>query len=201
MNIRKNNMIKRIIVPLISCISCLNIHAQGYESNIKARFDAGVDSYNNHSFGIEYIGGYRINPYVRIGAGTGLSYVNQLYIESIPHFSPWGTYDEHDEYKEAAAFVPLFVNGKFNFISAGVSPFLNLNVGYSFFIPFSEYAKMNHHSVFINPSFGIDVPLSSCSLTFEVGYKYQVRQIDGNALVDESNANYSQIEISVGCQF
>ena len=40
---------KRIIIIFICYISCLNIHAQGYESNIKARFDAGVDSYNRVS--------------------------------------------------------------------------------------------------------------------------------------------------------
>lgn len=162
---------------------------KGFESNVKVRFDAGIDSYKNHAFGAEYIGGYRFNPQIKIGVGAGVSWVNQTY-DCTPN-----------DYKEDAVFVPIFLNGKFNFIDGSVSPFFNINVGYSLFVPCSKYAEINHHSVFINPSFGIDVPLDKGAMTFEIGYKYQMRKVDGNALTNEGDCNYSQIEISLGYQF
>ena len=142
----------------------------------------------NKSFGAEYIAGYRINPKVRLGVGTGVSWVDQVYEERTK------------DYNEDAAFVPAFLNGKFNFTNTGVSPFFNINVGYSIFVPCSEFAKNNKHTMFFNPSFGVDLPLSEGKLNFEIGYKYQLRSVE-NALVKMGTCNYSQLEIAIGYQF
>lgn len=183
---------KKIFIAGILSITSLSINAQSkFESNVKVRFDAGIDAYKNNSFGAEYIGGYRINPNIKIGAGTGVYWVNQLYDQK-------GLYSD---YKEDAVSIPLFVNGKFNFYDGGVSPFFNMNVGYSLFVPCSEYAKCNHLSAFFNPSFGIDIPLTKGAMTIEIGYKYQMRNVDENAITVGGTYNYSQFEACVGFQF
>lgn len=190
-------MKKALIVFSAIALSCLNVDAQtkGFESNIKVRFDACIDGAKNHDFGAEYIAGYRFSPKAKLGVGTGISWVNQLYEEYSVIYK-----GKHDYY-ETAAFVPLFLNGKFNFLSGGVSPYFNLNAGYTAFIPFSDYAKYNHLSAFVNPSFGIDIPLSKGAVTMELGYKYQVRKVDANALCNMGSCNYSTFEVALGYQF
>src|SRR5690625_6439509 len=58
---------------------------------------------------MDIINGYRINPYIFLGMGTG-----------------WRYYHEIED-----ALVPLFLNFRVNFIQSQMSPFLGLSTGYS----------------------------------------------------------------------
>lgn len=165
-----------------------------FEPQVRATFDAGVDHDKNLSFGADFVAGYRISPNIRIGAGAGISYVNLLYEDA--HFSSSMIF--HDKYKESAAYVPIFTDAKFNFTSGTVSPFFNLDLGYSIFIPCSDYAKENKLGFFASPSFGCDFNIGSGELFVQVGYKYQVRKCN---LWTDTKGDYNQITVGVGYQF
>lgn len=166
---------------------------KGFEGEVRTAFELGIDNYKNHSFGAQFVAGYRVNPNLRIGGGTGISWCKHLYVDS--HYIGYYYYDE---YREAAAYIPIFANAKVNFTKEGISPFFDVDFGYTIYLPFSEYAESNKLGVFIRPSFGIDVPISKGNLNFEIGYKYQIRTCDNWS---DPNGNYSQITFGVGYSF
>lgn len=165
-----------------------------FEPQVRATFDAGVDHDKNLSFGADFVAGYRIKPNIRIGAGVGISYVNLLYEDA--HISSSLVF--HDKYKESAAYVPVFADAKFNLTSDKVSPFINIDLGYSIFIPCSDYAKNNKLGFFAAPAFGCDFNVGEGELFVQVGYKYQVRKCD---LWTNTKGDYNQITVGVGYQF
>lgn len=187
---------KKVLCSLIMVVSTLMTQAQkGFEPVIRASYELGVDSYKNESFGLDFLAGYRINETLRIGVGTGIHWCEHLYeskgVNQI-------TQKYYNEYRETAAYVPLFANGKVNFINKGISPYLSVDLGYSFFIPFSDYAKNNKLSFMANPAFGVDFPINKGKIFAEVGYKYQARKFDLNA---DEKMNFSQISFAIGYSF
>lgn len=167
---------------------------KGFEPSIKISGGIGIDDYKNKSLGLEAAFGYRINEYFRVGIGTGISWCNLLFEKEHKVLSIYV-----DEYRESEAFVPLFANIKANFLKNGISPYIALNIGYSFLIPFSEYAKNANLGLMANPAFGIDFPLSKGSMFAEIGYKYQAMKFDGYSRNDKMN--HSQMTIAVGYNF
>lgn len=175
-----------LLMPFIS-------FAKGFEPQVRVTGDIGMDSYKNNSFGADFVAGYRMTDVFRIGAGVGISYVDLLFEDA--HFigNHW-----FDKYKESAAYIPIFIDGKMNFTRSNISPYLNLNVGYAVYIPFSDYAKENKLGIFIQPAFGVDFNAGKGALFVQIGYKYQIRSCD--YWVD-TNGNYSQVSLAVGYQF
>lgn len=188
-------MKKIIIVFVALAFISIGSNAQAkFEPSVKVSFDLGIDDYNNKSFGAEFVSAYRVNELFKVGIGTGISYCDFLY-EERGIDDNLGKY--YDEYRETAAYVPLFVNGKVNFKKEGISPYLSVDFGYTFFISFSDYADSNKLGLMVKPAFGLDFPLSKGSISVEVAYKYQARKFD---LVAD-NMNYSQLSLGVGYTF
>ena len=73
-----------------------------------------------------------------------------------------------------------------------------MSIGYSFFVPYSDYAKKNKLSFMANPHVGVEFPMGKGALILEAGYKYQVRT---NDYFVNSNMNYSQATIAIGYKF
>ena len=169
------------------------IWAKGVEPQVRVTGDIGVDSYKNNSFGADFVAGYRVTDMFRIGAGVGISYVDILFEDA--HFigNHW-----YDKYKESAAYVPVFVDAKLNFTSGKISPYVNLDLGYAVYIPFSDYAKKNQLGFFVQPAFGVDFNIGNGVLFVQAGYKYQMRKCDHWV---DTNGNYSQVSLAVGYQF
>lgn len=182
-----------IILVIIPSLAIAQHKEKGFAGEMRATFDLGIDSYKNHSFGAQFVAGYKVNPYLRVGAGTGISWCKHFYENA--HFV--GLYLA-PEYRETAAYVPVFANLKANFVRTGISPYVNVDLGYAAFIPFSDYAKENKLGIFVRPAFGVDFPISKGAINIEFGYKYQVRKFD---LWAEPNGNYSQITFGVGYSF
>lgn len=192
---------KKILLTFVLFFS-LVMHAQikeegfekkGFEPQLRISFDEGIDSYKNFSFGLDIIASYRINEYFRIGAGTGLNYVNLAYEKSTvingKYFKP---------YYESAMAIPIFANIKANFTKTKISPYLTFDAGYNFFIPFSKYAQKNKLGAFFKPTLGVDFHFSSCTLFIELAYRYQMREF---TLWTNSHGDYSQLSQSIGLQF
>ena len=187
-------MKKVILFLFVAMLATSMCFAQSkFEPQIKVGYDLGIDDDKNQSFGAEFLAGYRFNENFRLGVGTGVSWCKHLYekgeISSI-------TNKYYSDYKETALYIPLFVNGKFNFVRGGISPYMSLDLGYTFFIPCSDYADKNDLGFMLKPAFGVDFPVMSGNIFVELGYKYQKRDWK---LID--NVDYSQLSIAVGYSF
>lgn len=187
-------MKKIILFLFVAMLATSMCFAQSkFEPQVKVGYDLGIDDDKNLSFGAELLAGYRFNENFRLGVGTGISWCKHLYekagVSSI-------TDEYYKDYKETALYVPLFVNGKFNFIKGGVSPYLSLDLGYTFFISCSDYADENDLGFMAKPAFGVDFPVVNGNIFVELGYKYQKRDWP---LIEK--ADYSQLSIAVGYSF
>lgn len=110
-------MKKVILFLFVAMLATSMCFAQSkFEPQIKVGYDLGIDDDKNQSFGAEFLAGYRFNENFRLGVGTGVSWCKHLYekagLNSI-------TDKYYKDYKETALYLPLFVNGKFNFIKGG----------------------------------------------------------------------------------
>lgn len=185
-------MKKLLIIVALVCTVSIASKAQGFQPEFKITYDLGIDDDKNMSLGAEFIGGYRFNDNFRLGAGVGVSYVDLKYEDA--YISSNLNY--YDEYREDAMSVPVFLNAKVNF-GEKISPFIAVDLGYSIFVPFSDYAEKNELGFFVSPSFGVDFSVGKGAILVEVGYKYQCRKFE----YDSTKGDYSNISISLGYQF
>jgi len=187
--------VQRLLFIAVFVLLATNMYSQ-FAPSVKINSEIAVDGSKNFCFGAQGVFGYKITPQILLGAGTGISYTNLLfepahYISSIRYY--------HKDYKETGAYVPLFATAKINFLKKGISPYFSIDGGYSFLIPFSEYArKYVSLGAFVSPHFGVDFPLPKGSIGVEIGYKYQVMK--NTTLVNEK-LNYNQVTIAVGYNF
>ena len=94
-------------------------------------------------FSVHISQGYQFNPFFFVGAGLGVDY----------HFG------------ENCIFLPLYANGRINFIDNPVSPFFDLKIGYSVY---------EGKGAFLAPSIGTRFAIDQrCGFTFSVGYNLQ----------------------------
>ncbi len=187
----KTNMNKTILTILFFIGLSSSVYGQKFEPQIKIGYSYGLDTYKNHSFGGEFLAGYRIIPQLRLGIGVGIDYCEHKYEDA--HYNTLiNRYQK--EYRESAAYIPLFLNGKYNFTEGKISPYVTTDIGYSFFIPYSDYAKENSLGVFVKPGFGVDFNIGKGDIFVEVNYTYQTRKF-------YETCNYSQIGLSIGYQF
>ena len=164
-----------------------------FEPQFKVSYESGIDNDKNKSFGGEFIAGYRATESFRIGVGVGIFWCEHLY-ENAHYNTTIKMYEK--EYRETASYIPIFIDAKFNFLTSGKwRPFVSTDLGYSIFNAYSDYAKDNKLGIYAKPSFGVDCNLGKVDLVFEIGYKYQDRKFR------EKKRGYSQLVISVGCQF
>lgn len=190
-------MKKVLFVLLFFSLASNLVKAQRkFSPSIKASFEVGIDDSKNKGFGVEFIAGYKLNDYLSVGVGTGVSYCDLLF-EKGRYNSLINEYI--DKYRESEAYVPLFANAKAKFIKEGIAPYISLNVGYSFLIPFSDYAKKAELGLMALPAFGVEFPISKGSIFTELGYKYQAMSFNGYGRDDK--LDYSQIRLSVGYNF
>ncbi len=143
----------------------------GVDASVRMVGGIGMGGNKNKSFGSEGVVGYRVNEYFRSGIGFGISWCDLLF-EKKAYLG--------EDYREEEAFIPIYLNGKANFVKEGISPYFSLNIGYSALIPFSGNARESELGLMANPAFGVDFPLSKGSFSLETGYKYQAMKYRGD---------------------
>ena len=81
----------------------------GYKGYLDFGYAIAVGDYGMGRIEFTTTQGYQINPYIYVGAGTGIHYFTDGYLA-----------------------VPFFANARANFIKGNISPFFDVKLGYSF---------------------------------------------------------------------
>ena len=184
---------KKILVIALIFMPMLAKAQTGFEPQLKVSYELGLDEDKNQSFGGEFVAGYRLSDDFRLGLGVGIYWCKHLY-ENAHYNSLINRFS--DEYRETASYIPIFANGKYNFVTTSDwRPYLSVDLGYAIFNSASKYADNNKLGVFAKPAFGVDYCIGKGALFIEVGYKYQDRKFQ------EEKMGYSQLTMSVGYQF
>lgn len=187
-------MYKMLLSALIAIVPMLCEAQSNIEASIKIKAEIGIDDLNNNSFGADFIIGYKASKLFKIGFGTGISHFDLTFEREGYNY----LLDMHDNgYRETGAYIPIFLHTKMNFTRDGISPYLSLDLGNSFLIPSSEYAKNVDLGVFVSPSFGVDFPINKGKIFTQIGYKHQ----NMSSEYVRYEIDYSQIAISVGYIF
>ena len=135
------------------------------------------------AFGADYIGGYRFNNYLFVGAGVGAEI-------------PFGRYIlfDHVSLTRGTTF-PVFAHVRANFLNRRCSPFFALSAGARFMIPQEisismnpdVYYKYNYISAFVNPQLGVNFRVTpKTSIYLSVG-------VNGYTEEELSAINYYQV--------
>lgn len=191
---------KKVLFSLGFVLLCSPLFSQekewkvkGFEPQIRISFDEGADRQKNFSFGADVLFAYRFNEHIRLGAGAAVDYVNLKFdnAKTINHHY-------YKAYYEAAMAIPVFANVKVDFLKRKVSPYLSIDCGYNFFIPFSKYAQSNKLGFLIRPAVGVDIRFKKCVLFVELAYKYQARNFEYSMV---KFGGYHQVCQAVGVHF
>lgn len=184
---------KKLLLMALTLIPMLANAQTGFEPQLKVSYELGADNDKNKSFGGEFLAGYRFTENVRLGVGVGIYWCEHLYEDA--HYDSF-LKQYVKEYRETASYVPIFINGKYDFLASGDwRPYLSVDAGYAIFNSASKYADDNKLGIFVKPAFGVDYCIGKGALFFEVGYKYQDRKFQ------DVKMGYSQIALSIGYQF
>ena len=143
-----------------------------------------VHSYirSNLSFNLCFVNGYRLNSYLFMGGGIGLSGVFFKEVEHVyfEHYNgEFGSpYNQIFEYEEYSLQIPLFARFQVDFLSKKCSPFFSLDLGGNFCVhnalmDYKERCDLKGnfygHNVIIRPAVGLKVHFKqnqSLSLAF-----------------------------------
>ena len=141
----KMNQVKKITKEQITSSNNTN---SGYLGIVDFGYDIGVGNLGIDRLKFDIINGYKFNPYISIGLGTGVHY--------------------YSDYQ--AALVPIFANFRAHFLDADVSPFINAEVGYAF----DATNNFNSTGFILNPSVGASFYVSNAAaINISVGYELQ----------------------------
>ena len=125
-------------------------HVRGYNSVVYASL------FSSQSVGVNYIGGYKFNNYLFVGAGVGAEMPLNSYI--------WLTYKfDNDSYVTKGVTFPVFAHIRANFLNSRCSPFFAFSAGARLMIPQilsigvnPDSYEYNYISAFINPQLGVN---------------------------------------------
>ena len=161
-------MKKIFCVLLLSCFTITGfVYAQNnkFEKAVEVNGGVGLDDRVEYTFGLNFVGGYRLNDMFLIGGGLGYSYINGLYYTS---FGP-GVYHDYDSY-DIRNNLNLFARIKMNFTNTAISPFLSIDLGGTIGMS-SNSTKMANGFLF-EPAFGCDFSINEMQkLYLMIGYK------------------------------
>ena len=187
-------MKKCLLLFLVTIVSSV-CHAQ-FSPTIQAYFDFGVDRYKNKFYGVNFIADYAFIKKFKAGVGVGIGGADMLHYES-----------SRGDSRDAATLLPIFADFQYKFNEDGISPYLNLDAGYTLALS----SNISHPGFFVLPAFGVSFPLSKGSINLQVGYKYQKFEYDWfwfsnattgiNAYRSDSGktkASCNEIELSIG---
>ena len=117
--------------------------------------------------GVNYIGGYRFNPYIFLGLGTGIN---------IALFTPDASKLDLPFCKPSVVNIPVYIHFKANFTKSDWSPYISVSAGarISPFIQKGAYYAYNQSGFLGGVKFGVDRAISKkLSLYFGVGYRIE----------------------------
>lgn len=102
-----------------------NVHAQSFQSNcyrgnVEAGYSVGIGDYDFGRFEVNTTHGYQFNPYIFLGAGTGLHFMSSY---------ETGGMDIALDARESKVDIPVFANIRCNMLNKRFSPFVDVKGG------------------------------------------------------------------------
>ena len=160
---------RRFLFCAILTMATLTSFAQtrGFEKAVEATGGVGLDKYQKFSFGLNFVGGYRINDYFFVGAGAGYEYLDGLYYTSYEYHSGAGN-SYHGTSTDVRNNIKVFGRLKANLTATKVSPFFAVDLGANFGLSF-----------YFEPCFGCDFALTPKQAIYVmlgyngIGYDYK----------------------------
>jgi hypothetical protein len=151
----------------------------GYQGIVNIGYAIGVGDLGTDRLIFHFINGYRMNNYFYMGFGTGVHY-----------------YTDADE-----ALIPIFGDFRAYFLDNDISPYINLNIGYSF----NASNGFSGTGLLLNPSVGTSFNVSTnTALNISIGYELQKLKYSiyyYNGYVGSGSVNTGAITINFGVAF
>lgn len=148
---------RRFILSAFFAIVTFSAFSQnvGYEKWI----DIGIGLDAKHSeanYALKFTNGYRLNDYVFLGGGLGIS--QYTYTDKLMRIeNEFGGYDEINS--ESSIAVPVYATFKAYFADKKTTPFFVANMGY--IIGKSDSNSIITSGLFFNPNIGLDFNLNN----------------------------------------
>ena len=142
-------------------------------------FNTGNNGYNFPKLNV--INGFRINPSMYLGFGTGL----RLFLDNNAIFNSFAVYP----------VIPFFVDFRANLPNKNVSPYFALDFGYSI-DPSDKFAGLGF---MLNPTTGLAFPISD-NIQLNIGIGYDMQWVKGSGS-DGATVNLGAISVNTGFTF
>lgn len=196
-----------IIITSTSVYGQVERHSkQGYQGMLNIKYAIGAEHEGTNIVELHLVNGYRFSEYLFVGGGIGVNYYYQ------------GTED---------TFIPVYVDFRAYFANNEVTPYINVNIGYSFhsskkevrscFVGMNCEYKGNVSSsggLFFNPSVGVTINLPDTKSALNIGIGYQLQKLSSSTHIvtytesgasgihnSSSTSSLNAIDISVGISF
>lgn len=169
---------RKLILCAIIAMASITAFAQnkGFEKAVEATGGIGLDKYQKFSFGVNFVGGYRINDYFFVGAGAGYEYIDGLYYTSYEYHGGAGN-SYHGTSYDVRNNIKVFGRLKVNLTNTKVSPFFAVDLGANFGLSSNEIKMAN--GFYFEPGFGCDFSISPKQTLYVmlgyngIGYDYE----------------------------
>jgi hypothetical protein len=191
-------MKKSLLLVLFSCVATVGFAQSNGSEERQSRWSGTIDYGYNIGVGksalngfsvVNFDIGYLMNRFY-VGIGGGMRYFPDIATTF------W-------EFQDGYTF-PVFADFQYKFLDSEISPYLSLDVGYSFVdFEFSEKFLANHSNVkpsgggfMLNPTIGVDIKIKKES-SFFIGVGYEMQKLNFN---DErvTSKNVGAIVIRIG---
>lgn len=132
-----------------------------YRGYVDAGYSVGIGDYDLGRFEINTSHGYQFNPYLFIGAGTGLHFMSSYETKGM---------EIPLDVRDSKVDIPIFANVRCNFLKKKVSPFVDVKGG--------TYVT-NGGSLYVNASAGCRISINEKqAVSISVGYAAEKLQFE-----------------------
>lgn len=132
-----------------------------YRGFVDAGYSVGIGDYDFGRFEVNTSHGYQINPYLFIGAGTGLHFMASYKTKDM---------DIPLDVRDSKVDIPVFANVRCNFLKKKVSPFVDVKGG--------TYVT-NSGGLYVNASAGCRFSINEKqAINISVGYATEKLQFE-----------------------
>lgn len=157
---RKVFLLFALLLAVISS-NAQNTAKNCYRGFVDAGYSAGIGDYNFGRFEVNTSHGYQINPYLFIGAGTGLHFMASYKTKDM---------DIPLDIRDSKVDIPVFANIRCNFLKKKVSPFVDVKGG--------TYVT-NSGGLYVNASAGCRFSINEKQvINLSVGYATEKLQFE-----------------------
>ena len=157
---------RKVILLFALLLSAIGSNAQNtakncYRGFVDAGYSVGIGDYDFGRFEVNTSHGYQINPYLFIGAGTGLHFMASYKTKDM---------DIPLDVRDSKVDIPVFANIRCNFLKKKVSPFVDIKGG--------TYVT-NSGGLYVNASAGCRFSINEKqAINLSVGYTTEKLQFE-----------------------